>query len=146
MDYFTGIFALAIGGISIWMSLRLILLYLKVKKWDQVPSKILSKEVALHPKATTKARHILKVQYAYRYNGVELKGDKVFLVELLGGWQTFMKSAAEEKLQEVPASPKVFVNPADPQQSVVYCKANAWYVVILVMGIFSFLFGVAKMV
>lgn len=146
MDYFTGIFALVIGGVSIWMSLRIIRLYLKVRQWDQVPSKVLSKEVALNPKATSRARHGLKVQYAYQYNGVEHKGDKVFMAELLGGWQTFLKDAAEKELMKVPVNPNVFVNPSDPKQSVMYCKGNALYVLTLVMGIASFLFGISRLI
>src|SRR5690242_14083884 len=110
MDFFTGIFALVIGGVSIWMSFRLIRLYLKVKGWNRVSATILSKEVVLNPKATTKARHQLKVQYAYQYNEIEYKGENVFMVELIGGWQSFMKSGAEKKLTELPSNPTIFVD------------------------------------
>jgi len=146
MDFFTGIFALVIGGVSIWMSFRLIRLYLKVKGWNRVSATILSKEVVLNPKATTKARHQLKVQYAYQYNEIEYKGENVFMVELIGGWQSFMKSGAEKKLTELPSNPTIFVDPSDPKQSVIYCKGNVLHLLTLLMGIISFLFGISKLI
>jgi hypothetical protein len=147
MEYFTGIFALVIGGVSIWMSLRLIRLYLKVKKWDQVPAKILAAEVALNAKATSsKAQYGLKAEYSYQYNGVEHKGDKVFMVELIDGRQLYMKNGAEKKLAKLPSNPNIFVNPSDPKQAVIYCKGNAIYILVLIMGIVSLLFGVSKFI
>ena len=52
MNYFTFIFATVIGLAAIWMSIKFIRLYLKVKKWNRVNATV-----------TSKCQHVVKLSW-----------------------------------------------------------------------------------
>jgi hypothetical protein len=146
MNYFTPIFAIIIGILCLWMSIRLIRLYLKVKKWDRVPAEIKIKEMFLHPKySTTRSPYGLKVEYNYKVNDHLYSGNKVYLAELIKGQANHTKALAEKKLQQLEDEPMIFVDPQNPENSVIYCEGIGLYVFIFLMGMFAFLFALGSL-
>lgn len=120
----------------------MIRLYVKVKNWSRVIAKVLHKEMFIHPKySNRRAPYGLKVRYVYQYNFQDFEGRTIYLAELAGGQVDHMKKTAEEKLNKIEDTMYVYVNQADPTQSVMYCSGIGLYVFILIMGIFSLLVG-----
>ncbi|MCD6017843.1 MAG: hypothetical protein K0S53_964 [Bacteroidetes bacterium] len=147
MNYLVVIFSLLIGIGCFWISLKMIRLYLKVKKWSRVDALVNSKEIIIHPKySTTNTPYGLKVNYTYTLNNQTYEGHDVYLAELAGGQANHMKSDAENKLNKIQEHMPVFVNPQDPAQSVMYCEGIGLYVFVFCMGILSLLIGLGSLV
>ena len=145
MNYFTFIFALVISAVAFWFSIKFIVLYLKVKKWNKVNATILSKEIFLHPKvSSSRSPYGIKVNYTYQVDNSIYNGCNVYLVELAGGQTNHMKDVAENKLNNIQETMSVYVNPKDPTQSVIYCEGIGLYIFIFFMGIISLLIGLSK--
>ena len=80
MDIFTGIFGIFIGIVGIIFGVKFLKLYFKVKGWDRVEAKVVSKEIALHQKySTTRTPYKLSATYKYVFNGSEFIGTKIYL-------------------------------------------------------------------
>lgn len=142
----TAIVAFVIGAACFWISVKLILLFLKVRKWDRVEAKVLSKEIFLHPKySSTHTPYGIKVEYAYSVNGEEYTGTNMNLIELTGGQVNYMKRNAEKQIQKIDSNPLIFVDLNDPTRSVLYCKGIGFYVVIFLMGILSCMIGLGAL-
>lgn len=142
MGTFILIFSILIAAVCFWSSIKLILLYFKVNGWEKVNATIISKKVELHTKVSTKnSPYAVRVEYKYNYNGTEYKNDKVYLVELIGGQTNHMESAANKKINEIKESETIFVNPKDPQESIMFCNGIVMYVVVFFFGIMSLLIG-----
>jgi len=147
MNYFIFIFSLVISLAALWFSIKFIRLYLKVKKWDRINASILKKEIFIHPKfSTSRSPYGIKVEYVFKYNGNEYKGDKLYLVELSGGQGNHMKNVAENKLAKIKETMPIYVNPIDMQQSVIFCNGIGLYVFMFFMAIVSLLIGVSKVI
>lgn len=145
MPYFTLIFSLLIAAGCFFISIKMIRLYLKVKKWNRVTAAVVSKEMFLHPKvSTSRSPYGIKAEYRYNINGIDHSGYQIYLVELAGGQANHMKSHAEKKLEEIKPLMPVFVNPSDATQSVMYCQGIGLYVFIFCMGIVSLLMGLGS--
>lgn len=100
----------------------------------------------LHPKySTSRTPYGIKAEYHYNINGTEHSGNKIYLVELAGGQANHIKSDAEKKLNRIEPVMKVYVNPVDPKQSVMYCEGIGLYVFIFCMGIVSLLMGLGSL-
>lgn len=142
MRYFVLIFAFVIGFFATWASQRLVRLYFKVGGWEKVKAKVLSKEVVLKKQSTSKGTpYKIVVRYSYRYNNKDYQGDKFHLSELVGGFNSYMKSDADKRLAEIQNEVEIYVNPNDPSQSVMERGGIFLYVVMLIMALFSFLIG-----
>lgn len=142
MAIFILIFSILIAAVCFWSSIKLILLYLKVNAWEKVNATVVSKKVVLHKKISTKnSPYWIFVEYKYNYKGKEYTNSKVYLVELIGGQTNHMESAANKKINEIKESETIFVNPKDPQESVMFCNGIVMYVVIFFFGIMSLLIG-----
>jgi hypothetical protein len=147
MNYFTLFFALVIGSCCFWISFRLIRLFLKVQKWDRVEANILSKEIFLRPKySTRRTPYGIKIEYEFHFNGRKYTGNKMTLPELLGGQVNYMQKDAEKRVHKIEPTPKVYVNPNNPDESVLYCKGIGFYLIIFCMGILSCLIGLSALV
>jgi len=145
MNYFTFIFALVISAVSFWFSFKFIGLYFKVKKWDRVKATILSKEIFLHPKiSSSRSPYGIKVNYTYHVDNSTYSGNKVYLLELIGGKVNHLRKTAERTLSRINQSMEVYVNPLDPKQSVMFCEGVGLYVFVFFMGIIAFLIGLSK--
>ena len=145
MNYVTFIFATVIGLAAIWMSIKFIRLYLKVKKWNRVNATVTSKELFLHPKvSTSRSPNGLKVEYVYQVNNGNYTGSKVYLAELAGGQSNHMKKTAESILSKIGQTMSIYVNPTDPTQSVMFCEGVGLYVFVFCMGIIALLVGVSN--
>jgi len=146
MNYFTCIFALVISAVAFWFSIKFIVLYLNVKKWNRVNATILSKEIFLHPKvSSSRSPYGLKVDYTYEVNNTTYNGHNVYLAELAGGQTNHMKSVAENKLNKIEDTMSIYVNPNNPSQSVMYCEGIGLYILVFFMAIVALLIGVSKL-
>jgi hypothetical protein len=144
MNWFTAIFALLIGTGCLWVSIKMLRIYFRVSKWKRVEARLISKEIFIHPKySTTRTPYGLKAEYAYALDGVEYRGHRIYLVELAGGQANHRKSDAEKRLEKIKNPLTVYVNPADPGQSVAYCEGMGMYVFVLVTGCVCILVGIA---
>jgi hypothetical protein len=142
VNYFIAAFAFLIALVCIWMSFKLIRLYLRVKKWNKVPAKIQLKEKCIHPKySSSRSPYGLKVQYTYLVDGRTFRGNKVDLAELAGGQVNYMEKTADRRLAGIPENMEVWVKPGNPEISVMYCKGAGLYLFIFFMGILSLLLG-----
>jgi hypothetical protein len=120
-------------------------LYLKVKKWSRIKATILSKEILIHTKySTSRSPFGLKVDYNYQLNKLTYTGNKVYLLELIGGQANHLKKTAERTLSKINQSIEVYVNPLDPMQSVMFCEAVGSYILVFFMGIIALLIGLSK--
>lgn len=147
MDIFTGIFGIFIGIVGIMFGVKFLKLYFKVKGWDRVEAKVVSKEIALHQKySTTRTPYKLSATYKYVFNGSEFIGTKIYLAELLGGQANHMKSDAEKRLERIQENMTIYVDPNNPKESLIYCEGAGLYYFILVMGVFALIFGITKFV
>jgi len=147
MDFFTGIFGIALGLGSIWFSIKFLKLYFKVKGWSRVEAKVISKEITIHKKySTTRTPYKLNASYTYIFSGSEYPGTNIYLAELMGGQANHMKGDAEKRLERIQGAMTVYVDPNDPRSSVMYCEGVGLYYFILAMGVFALLFGITKLV
>lgn len=146
MNYFTFFFALLIAVVCFWMSIKMIRLYLTVKKWNRVSATIISKEIFLHPKySTSRSPYGLKVEYLFQMNNQEHKGHCVYISELAGGQSNHMKSDAERRLKLIEDTMLVYVNPKDVEQSVIYCNGIGLYLFVGCLGLFSVLIALVQL-
>jgi hypothetical protein len=145
MDIFTGIFALVIGLVALWFSVKTLRTYFKVKKWSRVKANVISSGTSLHKKYSTRnTPYKVDASYNYDFNGREFTNDKVFLIELLGGQMNHMLKDAERRAAKIKGEISIFVDPMDPARSVIYCNGVGIYIVAFLMGFFSIIFGIAK--
>jgi len=146
MNYFIFGFSLIIGVACIWASLRMLKLYFRVKKWDRVNAKVISKEVFVHEKySSDRSPYGLRATYEYKFHNLPYMGSKIYLAELAGGQIDHMKGSAEKKLNSITAEMLVFVNPEKPEESVMYCKGAGLYIFVFVVGLISILVGVGHL-
>ena len=147
MDIFTGIFALFIGALSIWMSIKFLRTYFKVKQWNRVDAKVTEKEIVLQEEYSNTRRPCkLKVKYRYNVDGSELIGSKVYLAEVIGGRSSHMRSDAERRIKKIDDNMLIHVDPADPKNSVIFCDGAGLFFFTLCTGFFAILFGISKFV
>jgi hypothetical protein len=143
----TGIFAILIGLGSVWFSVKFLKLYFKVKGWNRVNARVISKTVSIHEKfLTTRTPYKLKASYTYILDGKEYTGNKVYLAELLGGQANHMKKDADRRLDQIKGIMPVYVDPKDPKTSVMYCDGAVLYCVTLAIGLFALVFGITQLV
>lgn len=142
MKIFTLIFCLVIAFGAFWYGVKLIKLYLRVKKWDRAKATITQRSV-VERKQTSASRAGFKpsVDYTYSYNSKTYTGNIIFLVELIKGERGFLKHAAEKFLNKIPNEIIVHVNPKNPEEAVIYCDGVKLYVFVLIMGLMSLLIG-----
>ncbi len=139
------ILAAVVGLAAIWFSIKFIRLYLKVKKWDRVNAIVTHKSMFIHPKySTSRSPYGLKVEYNYQVNNSTYTGNKVYLLELIGGQTNHMKQSAESTLNKINETMKVYVNPIDQTQSVMFCEGVGLYMFVFCMGIVALLIGVSN--
>ena len=145
MNYVTFLFATVIGLTAIWFSIKFIRLYFKVKKWNRVKANVTLKELFIHPKySTSRSPYGLKVEYNYQVNNSTFTGNKVYLLELIGGQTNHMKKTAESTLSKINPTMEIYVSPTEPMQSVMYCEGVGLYIFVFCMGIMALLIGLSK--
>ncbi|MCW3076038.1 MAG: hypothetical protein JWO32_647 [Bacteroidetes bacterium] len=146
MNYFTLIFSLLISSVCFFFSIKMIRLYLKVKKWSRVSARIISKEMFIHPKySTSRSPYGIKAEYHYKMNDIEYSGHFIYLAELAGGQTNHMKSVAEKRLEKIEPTMLIYINPEDPKQSVMFCEGIGLYVFVFCMGVLSLFIGLGGM-
>lgn len=145
MKFFTLIFCLAIALAAFWYGVKLIKLYLSVKKWDRVNATITQRSV-VERKLVSASRAGFKpsVDYSYIYNSKTYSGNKIFLVELIKGERGFLKDAAEKFLEKIPDQIKLHVNPQNPEEAIIFCEGIGLYIFVLIIGLMSLLIGVGN--
>lgn len=145
MKTFILVFSCLISFVAFWYGLKLVKLYLKVKSWQKTNVTIISKAVVLKQlSSSSRARFKIQAEYSYKFNAETFKNNKVFLVDLLKGEKGFLQSAAEKFVSKMPNEIEAYVNPQNPQESVLYCDGIVLYTVVLLMSPFSLLIGLAN--
>lgn len=145
MEIFTGVFGLVISIVCFWISVKFLGIYFKVRGWLRVNARVISKSASIHEKFfSARSPYKLNVSYTYAIDGVEFKGDKVYLIELFGGRAGHMKKIADKKLDQILGIMSIYVDPKDHSRSVMYCEGIGLYLFIFLMGIFSLLLGISK--
>jgi hypothetical protein len=143
MNIFTGLFAITIAIGCLWFSLKFLRLYFKVKNWERVKAKVLSKEITVHEKySTSRTPYKLNATYTYNYKNIMYKGHFIYLAELAGGQVNHLKSDADKRLDRIEDSMNIYVNPLNPKESVMYCEGALLYSFVFAMGAMAMLFGI----
>ncbi len=143
----TAIFCLVIGMVSFWYGFQFIKLYLKVKKWTKTEADLVSKKIEIHKKySTSKSPYAVRIEYKYTYNFQEFFNNKVYLIELINGQVNHIETQAQKVIDKVNDKIEIYVNPKNPQQSVIFCNRIILYLIVIVMGSFSFLFGLTSLI
>jgi hypothetical protein len=147
MEIFTGIFALVMSLGCFWMSAKFLRIYFKVRGWQRVNARVISKSISVHEKFhTTRSPYKLNAVYRYIIDGVEHEGNKIYLAELLGGQANHRKADADRRLDKIVGIMPVYVDPKDPKRSVMYCEGLGLYLVVFFMGFIALLLGISKFV
>ena len=145
MKIFILVFCIVIAFAAFWYGTKLIKLYLKVKRWQKTTAKILKKEVVKKTlSSASRARYKPSIEYSYFYDLKEYKGERIFLVEFLKGERGFLYSAAEKFLAKINPETEIYVNPENPEESVIFCDGIFLYVMMYVMGFMSLLVGLTN--
>jgi hypothetical protein len=146
MEIFSGLFAIAIAAGCFWFSFKLIVLYFKVKRWDKVIANVLLKEVKLQEKYSTgRSPYKMNIMYTYAYKKQSYNGSMIFLVELIGGQANFMKSNADNHMARINDQMNIYVNPENPEQSVMFCNGIGLYLLVFIIGVFALSYGIVEL-
>lgn len=142
MKIFILIFCLVIAFGAFWYGVKLIKLYLRVKKWDKVKATITQKSVVQRKQtAASRAGYKPSIDYSYTYNSKIYNGNKIFLVELINGERGFLQRAAEKWISKIKTEIEIYVDPKNPENAVMFCEGVVLYIFVLLMGIMSLLIG-----
>lgn len=145
MKIFTLIFSLIIAIGAFWYGIKLVTLYVRVKKWDRAKATITERSVVKRTLASaSRAGYKPSVTYHYTYNSRAYTGNRIFLVELIKGERGFLEGPAQKFADKITPEVLLYVNPKNPEEAVIYCTGIGLYVVVLVMGVISVLIGLAN--
>lgn len=145
MKVFILVFALLMSFICLWYGIKLIRLWLKVKRWEKITATITQKSVVKKTlSSASRAAYKLSIDYSYLYNLQKYNGNKIFLVDLLKGEKGFLYKAGEKFLEKIKPEEEIYVNPNNPEESVMYCDGIALYIFVLFMSLMSLLIGLAN--
>ncbi len=123
----------------------MIRLYLKVKSWHKTTAQILKKEVIKRKLASaSRAQYKPSIDYSYFYDLKEYNGNRIFLVEFLKGEKGFFHSDAEKFLSKINSETEIYVDPENPEESVMFADGIFMYIMMLVMGVMSLLIGLVN--
>ncbi len=140
------LFSLVIGFVGLWFGFKLVKSYVIVKNWDKTEATVLSKKVAKHENSSTKGQYGVKVEYAYVFNNQKYTNNKVYLVELSGGQVNQYQSNAQEVVDKLQDKITIYVNPKQPDQSVIFCEGIFLYLIVIVIGLGAFLYGAVVLI
>lgn len=142
MELFTFIFSIVTGAICFWASIRFLRIFFKVKKWDRIKAKVVSKQMEIHAKySTSRSPYAVKAEYEYNYKGDAYTSNNIYLVELLKGQANHMEQTAKNKFDKIQNEMTVYVNPENPSEAVMFCEGVGLYFFILIVGLLSMLIG-----
>ena len=137
----TALFSLVISLFALWFGFKLTKSYITVKNWDKIEATVLSKKVLKQEKSSTRGSYGVKVDYSYVFNNQKYTNNKVYLVELSGAQVNQYQSNAEKVVDKFQDKITIYVNPNQPEQSVIFCDGIILYVFCFIMGLFMFLYG-----
>ena len=101
MNWVIIIFSLVIGFCAVFYGIKLFKLYLKIKNWDRIQAKVISKSVM--PKKLSQSSRVSKIvviEYEYEFNSLTYQNNRVFLVEFLNGEKGFRTIDAEKFIEK----------------------------------------------
>lgn len=138
-------FTLSVG--CFWFSIKFMSMYFKVKKWDTITAKIISKKIEIHKKiSTSRSPYAVKVDYTYIFKDHEYQNSTVYITELLGGQTNHMESSAQKVIDNLPEKTPIYVNPYNPKQSVIFCDGLWLYIIVFIMALIAFLIGLSNFI
>lgn len=147
MNWVIIIFSLVIGFCAVFYGIKLFKLYLKIKNWDRIQAKVISKSVM--PKKLSQSSRVSKIvviEYEYEFNSHVYQNNRVFLVEFLNGEKGFRTIDAEKFIQKIGAQISIYVDPKNPQQSIIYSDGLFMYLFMIAFGGIVFLVGIGKLI
>jgi hypothetical protein len=142
----TAIFSLIIGGVSVWVGSKTIKLYFRVRAWTVTNATVLSKKVDYNYSAG--GNHFsANVEYQYLFDSKEYINHTVYLVELVSGKSTTrLKSGPEKLILSLPDKIQVYVNPAMPSQSVIFCDGIVLSIFAVVVGLCALFYSLVTFI
>lgn len=145
MKIFTLVFCCVISLAAFWYGIKLINLYLRVKKWERVKATVTQKSVVKRTlSSASRAGFKPSIDYTYTFNSKPYTGNKVFLVELIKGERGFLQHAAEKWNEKIKSEIEIYVNPQKPEEAVMICEGILLYFFALIMGVMSLLIGLSN--
>lgn len=145
MNWFILGFSLLMAALCFYYGIKLGRLHARVRQWARAQAQITQKSVGtFRSSGSGRANHTIKASYGFSVNGINHTGDKVFLVQLIGGNKGFTKPAAERFLAKIPNEIEIYYNPQNPGESVMYCDGRSMYILVFLFGFLSLLLGLAQ--
>lgn len=139
------IFCCLLSLASFWYGVKLIRLYFRVKKWEKINATVTQKSVVKRKlSSASRASYKPSLDYSYTFKSKPYTGNKIFLVELIKGERGFLQHAAEKWNEKIKPEIEIYVNPENPEESVIYCDGIILYFGIILMGIMSLIIGFAN--
>ena len=131
--------------LAFWYGIKLIKLYLRVKKWERIKATVIQRSVVKRKlSSASRAGYKPSIDYSYTYNSKTYTGSKIFLVELIKGERGFLQHAAEKWLEKIKPEIEIYVDPKNPNEAVMFCEGIALYFFVLIMGLMSLLIGIGN--
>ncbi len=129
-----------------WYSFKFIKLYIEVKKWVVTEATVLYKKIEERGKYSKAwGYYEVKVDYTYLFNQKKYTSRTVYLAELVENRVNQSKAVAEKIIHDLPDKIMVYVNPAQPGQSVIFCTGISQYVIVALLGFLCFGYGFATL-
>jgi hypothetical protein len=145
MKIFILVFSLLIAFICFWYGIKLIKLWLQVRNWQRTGALINKKSIVKKTLSSgSRAPYKLSIEYTYMFDLRNYTGNKVFLIELLKGEKGYFFKDAQKALDKIKSEADVYVNPHNPEESVMFCDGIIMYVLIILMGFVSLFVGAAN--
>ena len=146
MNWVIIIFSLVIGFCAVFYGVKLLKLYFKIKSWNRIQAKVISK--AVMPKKlsqSSRTSKIVVIAYEYEFNSHVYQNNRVFLVEFLNGERGFRTKDGKKFIQKIGEQISIYVDPKNPQQSIIYSD-GLMYLFMIAFGGIVFLVGIGKLI
>lgn len=147
MNWVIIIFSLVIGFCAVFYGVKLLKLYFKIKSWNRIQAKVISK--AVMPKKlsqSSRTSKIVVIAYEYEFNSHVYQNNRVFLVEFLNGERGFRTKDGKKFIQKIGEQISIYVDPKNPQQSIIYSDGLLMYLFMIAFGGIVFLVGIGKLI
>lgn len=128
------------GGVAIYIAMRVSSAIRDGKDWPTVPGKILERRVG-ERMGTRSQNFIPYVKYAYTVNGHAYVNDQVYLIKRTGNLEDKVKELVDGLPDPVP----VHYNPDAPGDAYLLVNPMTTYWLTLGLGIFGILVGLAQL-
>lgn len=121
-----------------YVSYNMIITYKNVQQWQATTATVLEKKIEKRENHSTRANYGLFVSYQYEFQGKIYENNKVFLIELIDGQANHSSPEdAQTYADQITTPLTIYVNSANPSESVVFRDGIMFYVGIALLGILA---------